>query len=100
MTDPAAALPATRSSSGGRLVLRIVCFAALALGMGAAAGVVWWAVVDLTTYRVNSEGGAATTERGLSEFISGDAWFAVIGLVAGFTLGLLGGAYSAKSAGR
>ena len=90
MTDPAAALPATRSSSGGRLVLRIVCFAALALGMGAAAGVVWWAVVDLTTYRVNSEGGAATTERGLSEFISGDAWFAVIGLVAGFTLGLLG----------
>jgi hypothetical protein len=90
VTDPAAPVLATRSPSGARLVWRIVCFAALALGVGAAAGVVWWTVVDLTTYRVNSEGGAATSERGLSEFISGDAWFTLIGLVAGLTLGLLG----------
>jgi hypothetical protein len=81
---------ASRSPSRARLVGRIACFAALALGVGAAAGVIWWAVVDLPTYRVNSEGGAATSERGLSEFISGDAWFTVIGLVAGVGLGLLG----------
>jgi hypothetical protein len=81
---------ASRSPSGARLVGRIACFSALALGVGAAAGVVWWAVVDLPTYRVNSEGGAATSERGLSEFISGDAWFTVIGLVAGVGLGLIG----------
>jgi len=46
--------------------------------------------VDLPTYRVHSDGGAATTERGLSEFISGDAWFVVIGLVLGVGLGLAG----------
>jgi hypothetical protein len=90
VSDPAPTLLAPRSVSGVRLVGRIACFTALALGLGAAAGVVWWAVVDLTTYRVNSEGGAATSERGLSEFISADAWFTVIGLVAGIALGVLG----------
>jgi hypothetical protein len=90
VTDPAPSMLAPRSPYRARLVVRITGFAALALGVGAAAGVIWWAVVDLTTYRVNSEGGAATSERGLSEFISGDAWFAVIGVVAGLGLGLLG----------
>lgn len=90
MTDPAPSMLAPRSPYRAGLVARITGFAALALGVGAAAGVIWWAVVDLTTYRVNSEGGAATSERGLSEFISGDAWFALIGVVAGLGLGFLG----------
>jgi hypothetical protein len=90
VTDPAPSMLSSRAPSRALLVGRIACFFALALGIGAAAGVIWWAVADLPTYRVNSEGGAATSERGLSEFISGDAWFTVIGLVAGVGLGLLG----------
>jgi hypothetical protein len=73
-----------------RTMIRLCCFLALAVAAGAASGVAWWAVVDLPTYRVHSDGGAATTERGLSEFISGDAWFVVIGLVVGVGLGLAG----------
>lgn len=69
---------------------RIAGFVALALGCGAVAGVVWWSLVELPTYTVNSEGGANTTERGLSEFISGDSWFTLIGLVVGPVLGFLG----------
>jgi hypothetical protein len=76
--------------SGSRLAVRTACFVALALGLGAAAGVVWSIVVDLPTYRVNPEGGAAISERGLANFIGSDAWFSVIGLVVGLGLGVLG----------
>jgi hypothetical protein len=79
-----------RTVSGSRLAARIALFFTFALGLGAAAGVVWWAVVDLPNYLVNSEGGAAINERGLAEFIATDAWFSVIGLVVGLGLGILG----------
>ena len=39
-------------------------------------------------YELNSNGGASTSERGLTEFISGDAWFCAIGLVVGLLIGL------------
>jgi hypothetical protein len=66
----------------------LCCLLALSLGIGAAAGVAWWGVVRLPGYRVDSDGVASTTERGLSEFIGGDAWFCALGLVAGVMLGL------------
>jgi hypothetical protein len=50
--------------------------------------VVWWLVVKPPAYELNSNGGATTTERGLTEFIAGDAWFCAIGLVAGLLIGL------------
>ena len=81
---------ARRTVSGSRLPVRIALFFAFALGLGAAAGVVWWAMVDLPNYLVNSEGGAAINERGLAEFIASDAWFSMIGLVVGLGLGILG----------
>lgn len=56
---------------------------------GAAAGVLWWLAVPLTTYSVNADGGAVTTERGLADYVAGDAWFAVIGLALGLVFGLL-----------
>lgn len=56
---------------------------------GALAGVLWKLVVPLTTYAVSSDGGAVTTERGLTNYIAGDAWFSAIGLVLGVGLGLL-----------
>jgi hypothetical protein len=68
---------------------RIVAFVALGVGLGALAGVVWWAVVDLPAYVVRPDGGAGITERGLSEFVAGDAWFCALGLVVGVGLGLV-----------
>lgn len=68
----------------------LVFYLAFALGLGALAGVAWWLIVKLPGYRVDSDGGAATTERGLAEFIGGDAWFTLLGLGVGLVLGTLG----------
>ncbi|GAA3554184.1 hypothetical protein GCM10022197_06640 [Microlunatus spumicola] len=70
-------------------VRRVVLYAALGLGLGAVAGVVWWAVTDLPTYRVGERGSAATTERGLAGYIAADAWFVVCGAVVGLVVGVL-----------
>jgi hypothetical protein len=71
-----------------RVFGRLIGFAAASLGVGAAAGVVWWLVVKPPGYELSSGGSATTSERGLSEFISGDAWFCAIGLVVGLLLGI------------
>jgi len=68
---------------------RFGAFLALALGLGALAGVVWWRVTDLPTFRVVTGGGAVTSERGLAGYIAADAWFVVCGVVAGLVLGVL-----------
>lgn len=70
--------------------VRVVAFVALGLGLGALAGVVWWALVDLPAYVVGPDGGAGISERGYSEFFAGDAWFCAVGLVVGVALGLVG----------
>jgi hypothetical protein len=79
---------ALKSRQARRLAVRLLAFAAASLGLGAAAGVLWWLVVNPPAYELNSNGGAATSERGLTEFISGDAWFCAIGLVVGLLIGL------------
>jgi hypothetical protein len=84
ITEPAAT-PTRRS---WRLAVRLLGFLAGSLALGAAAGVVWWLIVKPPAYELNSNGGATTTERGLAEFIAGDAWFCAIGLVAGLLIGL------------
>ena len=81
--------PAPARPSTLRLAVRLGCLTALALGVGAAAGVAWWGIVTLPAYRVNNGGGASTTERGLADYIGGDAWFVAIGLVVGVGLGWL-----------
>lgn len=72
-----------------REVGHVLLFSALGLGLGAVAGVVWWAVVDLPAYRINAAGEAITSERGLASQIVGDAWFAVLGAVTATLLGVL-----------
>jgi len=67
----------------------LVAYLVLALGLGALAGVVWWWAVDLPGYLVNQDGRASTSERGLADFISGDAWFTLVGAVSGLLLGWL-----------
>lgn len=68
---------------------RIAALTALALGVGALAGVVWWAVVEVPGYTVGADGGAGISERGLAEFVAGDASFAAIGLAAGIGIGVV-----------
>ena len=46
--------------------------------------------MDPPAYLVNSDGGASISERGLTEFFAGDAWFCAIGLVVGVAVGLGG----------
>jgi hypothetical protein len=84
VTEPAA----TPTRRRWRLSVRLLGFFAGSLALGAAAGVVWWLVVKPPAYELNSNGGATTTERGLTQFIAGDAWFCAIGLVAGLLIGL------------
>ena len=62
-------------------------FLAFGLGLGALAGLVWPAVVDLPTYLVNADGRASTSERGLTAIFGADAWFCLLGAVAGPLLG-------------
>jgi hypothetical protein len=71
------------------IAARVASFTALGLGFGAVAGVAWWAVVDLPAYLINPDGGASISERGLAEFVAGDAWFCAIGLVVGISLGIV-----------
>lgn len=73
-----------------KTVSRVLGFSALALGVGAASGVVWWALVRLPAYSVAENGRAGISERGLTEFFAGDAWFCLIGVVVGALLGVLG----------
>jgi hypothetical protein len=83
--DESAPTPTRRSR---RLAGGLIGFAAASLGLGALAGVVWWLVVKPPAYELSSGGSATTSERGLSQFISGDAWFCAIGLVAGLLIGI------------
>ena len=83
--DPVSAADGRSQGSAGTVVprdlARAVAFGLLGLGLGAAAGVGWWAVVDLPAYVVNPDGGASISERGLTEFLGGDAWFCALGLI-------------------
>ena len=65
-------------------------FLALAAALGAGAGVLWWLTVPLPAYQLDPEGRAAVTERQLTQFFAGDAWFCLLGLVIGVGLGIFG----------
>jgi hypothetical protein len=66
----------------------VVLFLLAAAGLGALAGVVWWQVVALPVYLVGPGGGASTSERGLTQYVAGDAWFSLIGFVVGVGVGV------------
>jgi hypothetical protein len=80
--------PATPTRRTWSLAVRLGVFAVGSLGLGAAAGVLWWSLVKPPAYELNSGGAASTSERSLTQFIASDAWFCAIGLVVGVMLGL------------
>lgn len=58
--------------------------------VGVLAGLLWARLTPLPGYTVQSDGGASTTERGLTGFIHADIVFAGLGLVLGIGLGIVG----------
>lgn len=57
--------------------------------VGVLAGVLWWRLVGLPGYRVGPGGGASISERGLTEYFGGDAWFTGIGVLVGMGVGII-----------
>lgn len=63
-------------------------FAGIAVIVGLTGAVLWRLVVRLPAYVVQPDGSATVSERALTEFFAGDAWFAAIGMLAGVGLGI------------
>lgn len=63
-------------------------FAGAAVIAGIVAAVVWRLVVRLPSYVVDPYGAAKISERGLTEVFAGDAWYVVLGALAGAGLGV------------
>ncbi|MFT3969830.1 MAG: hypothetical protein QM695_05990 [Micropruina sp.] len=63
-------------------------FAGIAVIVGIACAVLWRLVVRLPGYVVQPDGSATVSERALTEFFAGDAWYAAIGMFAGAGLGI------------
>ncbi len=62
--------------------------AGIAVIAGIAGAVLWRLVVHLPAYVVQPDGSATVSERALTEFFAGDAWYTVIGVVVGAGLGI------------
>lgn len=85
ITDP---IPTPRLSPRMRRPLLWLSIAGVVTVLGGViGGIVWALTVPLTQYVVNSEGVANTTERGLANYIAGDAYFVVIGAVLSLAYG-------------
>lgn len=67
----------------------MLAFFAACLLVGVVGGVLWSQLSDLPGYVIGTDGVASTTERGLTEHFSGDAWFCLIGVGGGLVLGML-----------
>ena len=85
--SPAVADEAATSARGNDRMAAAI-FTGIALIAGILAAVVWRLVVRLPSYVVQTDGSAAVSERALTEFFAGDAWYVVLGAVVGAGLGV------------
>lgn len=79
------------SAAGHGSALRRVTLLVIGVGivLGGVAAPVWHGLVTLPTYVVGEDGSATTTEQGLTQVFSTDAWFCLIGSVVGVLVGVL-----------
>lgn len=87
--SPTVGLPGRPEIAVGRAAGWLVGFLMLAVLVGVGAGILWQKMVRLPGYRIDSNGTATTTERGLTEFFGGDAWFCAIGFLISLGLGIV-----------
>lgn len=83
-TVAATKAPAEFLKRHSRWVITAVCVIT-----GALMGLFWHTVVTLPAYTITDDRAAIIREYGLTQFFSTDAWFSVIGLVAGLGIGML-----------
>jgi hypothetical protein len=90
VTSPVEAPPSDPqiTPARSRTPAALALFAAIAVGCGALAAVAWRMIVVLPSYVVRPDGSATVTERALTEFFAGDAWFVLLGAVVGLGLGV------------
>lgn len=67
---------------------RMVALLLLVIVVGVVAALIWSRVTTLPEYTVAEDGSATTTEMGLTQYFSGDAWFSLLGVIAGVLIGL------------
>lgn len=87
--SPTVGLPGRPEIAVGRAAGWLAGYLLLAVLIGVGAGILWDKVVRLPGYRIGANGTASTTERGLTEFFGGDAWFCLIGFLAAIGLGIV-----------
>ncbi len=69
--------------------LLVLWFAILTIVVGGIAGAIWLRMVQLPSYQVSSSGRASTTERALAGFFGTDAWYVILAVLAGATIGVI-----------
>lgn len=79
----------TKRERRRKAAIWISAYAALCVAVGVLTGVLWSRVTPLATYQVASDASASMPERQLVEIVAGDAYFVVIGFVAGIGLGVI-----------
>ena len=86
---PTVGLPGRPEISVSRAAGWLVGYLLLCLLIGVGAGALWEKIVKLPAYTVAGNGTASTTERGLTEFFSSDAWFCALGFFISIGLGIV-----------
>jgi len=81
--------PAPERAEDSAVAPWIALLAGLSLVIGGLAAVFWALVVKLPTYRIQADGSAVITERGLTEIVASDVWFVITGALVGAGLGLV-----------
>lgn len=78
-----------RTSGDASVTLWVALLAGLSAVVGGLAAVFWAAVVTVPTWRIQSDGSALMTERGVTEIAASDVWFVITGALVGVGLGLV-----------
>lgn len=82
-TEPEPAAPT------GSLAAWILLLVGLSIVVGALAGVFWFGVVTLPSYKIQPDGSAVIGEQGLSQIVAADVWFSITGALVGLGLGIV-----------
>jgi hypothetical protein len=69
--------------------LWVALLAGLSAVVGGLAAVFWASIVTVPTWKIQADGTAVMSERGLTEIVASDVWFVITGALVGVGLGLV-----------